>query len=92
MIPTLFALRSGAADGHSAAGDVSSQRTAAAALGIVSAFGAYGGFVIPQVLGLSKSTTGGYEAGLSWFVAAYVVLLAIAVAVAVSGRRRGVRI
>ena len=92
MIPTLFALRSGAADGHHSAGDVSSQRTAAAALGIVSAFGAYGGFVIPQVLGLSKSSTGGYEAGLSWFVAAYVVLLAVTVAVAVHGRRRGVRI
>ncbi|WP_314146453.1 MFS transporter [uncultured Leifsonia sp.] len=92
MIPTLFALRSGAGDGHSSAGDVSSQRTAAAALGIVSAFGAYGGFVIPQVLGLSKSGTGGYGAGLLWFVCAYVVLLAITTAVALYGRRRGVRI
>lgn len=92
MIPTLFALRSGARDGHSSAGDVSAQRTAAAALGIVSAFGAYGGFVIPQVLGLSKSSTGGYGAGLLWFVGAYVVLLAITAAVALYGRRRGVRI
>ena len=92
MIPTLFALRSGATDGHSSAGDVSAQRTAAAALGIVSAFGAYGGFVIPQVLSLSKTTTGGYETGLGWFVIAYVVLLAVTVAVAVHGRRRGVRI
>jgi NNP family nitrate/nitrite transporter-like MFS transporter len=92
MIPTLFALRSGAADGHSSAGDVSAQRTAAAALGIVSAFGAYGGFVIPQVLSLSKTTTGGYETGLGWFVAAYVVLLAVTIAVALHGRRRGVRI
>lgn len=92
MIPTLFALRSGAGDGHSNAGDVSAQRTAAAALGIVSAFGAYGGFVIPQVLGLSKSSTGGYGAGLLWFVCAYVVLLVITAAVALYGRRRGVRI
>ncbi|MDR6972071.1 MFS transporter [Leifsonia shinshuensis] len=92
MIPTLFALRFGAADGHSTAGDVSAQRTAAAALGIVSAFGAYGGFVIPQVLGFSKTSTGGYEAGLLWFVAAYVVFLAITVGVALRGRRRGVRI
>jgi NNP family nitrate/nitrite transporter-like MFS transporter len=92
MIPTLFALRAGAADGHTSAGDVSAQRTAAAALGIVSAFGAYGGFVIPQVLGFSKASTGGYEAGLAWFVAAYAVLLAVTVAVALYGRRRGVRI
>lgn len=92
MIPTMFALRSGAADGHSSAGDIGAQRTAAAALGIISAFGAYGGFIIPQVLGLSKSCTGGYTAGLSWFVAAYVVLLAITVTIALYGRRRGVRI
>ncbi|MGO4535992.1 MFS transporter [Leifsonia sp. 2MCAF36] len=92
MIPTLFALRSGATDGHSTAGDISAQRTAAAALGIVSAFGAYGGFVIPQVLSLSKTSTGGYVTGLGWFVAAYVVFLAITVGVAIHGRRRGVRI
>ncbi|MFP3464100.1 MFS transporter [Leifsonia sp. SIMBA_070] len=92
MIPTLFALRAGAADGHSTAGDISAQRTAAAALGIVSAFGAYGGFVIPQVLGLSKTSTGGYEAGLLWFVGAYAVLLAITVGIALRGRARGVRI
>lgn len=92
MIPTLFALRAGAVDGHSSAGDVSAQRTAAAALGIVSAFGAYGGFVIPQVLGLSKTSTGGYGTGLLWFVAAYVVLLAVTVGIALRGRRRGVRI
>ncbi len=92
MIPTMFALRSGAADGHRTAGDIGSQRTASAALGIISAFGAYGGFIIPQVLGLSKSTTGTYATGLAWFVAAYVVFLGITVAIAVYGRRRGVRI
>ncbi|MFF1573162.1 MFS transporter [Leifsonia sp. NPDC058292] len=92
MIPTLFALRSGAADGERSPGDLGAQRTAAAALGLISAFGAYGGFIIPQVLGLSKSTTGTYTTGLGWFVAAYVVFLGITVAIAVYGRRRGVRI
>jgi NNP family nitrate/nitrite transporter-like MFS transporter len=91
MIPTLFALRAGV-DGLGSAGDVTAQRTAAAALGIVSAFGAYGGFVIPQVLGLSKASTGGYEAGLLWFVGAYAILLAVTVGIALHGRRRGVRI
>jgi NNP family nitrate/nitrite transporter-like MFS transporter len=92
MIPTLFALRAGSADAHRTAGDVSSQRTAAAALGLVSAFGAYGGFIVPQVLGLSKTTTGGYTAGLGWFVAGYVVLLLVTIGVAIRGRRAGVRI
>jgi NNP family nitrate/nitrite transporter-like MFS transporter len=90
MIPTLFALRSGG-DGRDS-GDVTAQRAGAAALGMVSAFGAYGGFVIPQVLGVSKASTGGYEAGLAWFIAAYAVLLALTAGIAVYGRRRGVRI
>ncbi|HEY8282574.1 MAG TPA: MFS transporter, partial [Leifsonia sp.] len=92
MIPTMFALRAGATDAHRQAGDIGAQRTTAAALGIISAFGAYGGFIIPQVLGLSKSTTGTYATGLAWFVAAYVVFLAVTIAIAVYGRRRGVRI
>ena len=92
MIPTLFALRAGVSDAHESSGDVSAQRASAAALGLVSAIGAYGGFVIPQVLGLSKSSTGGYETGLGWFVVAYLVLMVITIAVFVRGRRRGVRI
>ncbi|MBS1907915.1 MAG: MFS transporter [Actinobacteria bacterium] len=92
MIPTLFALRSGTTDAHRSSGDVPARRAAAAALGIVSALGAYGGFVIPQALGASKSATGGYAAGLGWFVAAYAVLLVVTVVVHLRGRRRGVRI
>jgi NNP family nitrate/nitrite transporter-like MFS transporter len=92
MIPTLFALRAGARDGHSSVHDIGARRTAAAALGIISAFGAYGGFIVPQVLGLSESVSGSYAPGLGWFVAAYVLFLSITIAIAVYGRRRGVRI
>jgi NNP family nitrate/nitrite transporter-like MFS transporter len=92
MIPTMFALRAGAADAHRTAGDIGSQRTAAAALGIIAAFGAYGGFIIPQVLGYSKTSTGAYTTGLEWFVVAYVILLGVTIGIAVWGRRRAVRI
>lgn len=87
MIPTVFTARAGVADPHNTAGDVSVQRTTAAALGLISAIGAYGGFVIPQVLGFSKTSTGGYELGLWWFIGGYVVLLVLT---AVFYVRRGV--
>src|SRR5688572_7659042 len=46
MIPSIFAVRGGGT------GNVSTQRKAAAALGLISAIGAYGGFLIPQALNL----------------------------------------
>ncbi len=93
MIPTVFAWRAGAADAHRSSGDIGTQRKAAAALGIIAAIGAYGGFLIPQALGLSKSATGGYGAGLSWFVAAYALMLAVTAVVYVrGGRRSGTRL
>ncbi|MFJ4158905.1 MFS transporter [Microbacterium testaceum] len=69
MIPTIFALRSN--------GGIGAQRKAAAALGLISAIGAYGGFFIPQVLGFSKTTFGSYVPALGSFVAAYVIFLAL---------------
>ena len=93
MIPTVFALKAGAADAHNNAGDISSQRKAAAALGIISAIGAYGGFAIPQLLGLSKTTFGDYTTGLGWFVWTYVGMLVLTAIVYVFGARRaGTRI
>ena len=47
MIPNVFAARGAATAGDALA--VSTQRKGAAALGLISAIGAYGGFVIPQV-------------------------------------------
>lgn len=86
MIPSVFAARTRALGADPAAG-AAMQRKAAAALGIISAIGAYGGFVIPQVLNLSQTATGGYTAAFYGFVAAYGVLLALTVAVYVIPRR-----
>ena len=74
MIPSVFSARSGVKDAHAHSGDVNTQRKTAAALGIISAIGAYGGFVIPQVLGYSKTTTGDYGSAIYAFAGAYVVL------------------
>ena len=92
MIPTVFALRAGTADAHRTAGDVSTQRKAAAALGIISAVGAYGGFAIPQLLGLSKTAFGDYTTALGWFVMAYAVMLIVTAAFYVRPGRSGQRI
>ncbi len=69
MIPTIFALRSN--------NGIGAQRKAAAALGLISAIGAYGGFFIPQLLGFSKTTFGSYTPALGWFALAYVAFLAL---------------
>jgi NNP family nitrate/nitrite transporter-like MFS transporter len=86
MIPMVFALRagsSGAGTARRAPGDddgggrVTAARKASAALGIVSALGAYGGFLVPQLLGASKTATGGYAAAFCGFVACYAALMAL---------------
>ncbi|MFD1719785.1 MFS transporter [Georgenia deserti] len=68
MIPTIFAVRG-------------RTREASAALGLISAVGAYGGFLVPQVLNLSASTTGSYDGAFFGFVATYVVMTAVVVTV-----------
>jgi NNP family nitrate/nitrite transporter-like MFS transporter len=93
MIPTVFSLRSGTKDAHRNAGDVGTQRMTAGALGIISAVGAYGGFIIPQVLGYSKTAFGTYTTGLGWFVIAYAVMVAVTGLVYLrTGLKEGVRI
>ncbi|MEN2740722.1 MFS transporter [Microbacterium sp. X-17] len=86
MIPNVFAGRTRAMGGDAAAA-AAMQRKAAAALGLISAIGAYGGFVIPQVLNASQSSTGGYTAAFVGFVIAYAVLLTLTIAVYVIPRR-----
>lgn len=46
-------------------------------MGIISAIGAYGGFLIPQVLRIVHENTGGYDGAFIGFAAGYLVLLAI---------------
>ena len=53
------------------------ERKASAALGLISAIGAYGGFAIPQVLSAAKTGTGTYNAAFYGFVAFYLVATAI---------------
>lgn len=86
MIPSVFAARAIATSATGSAG-VAMQRKAAAALGLISAIGAYGGFVIPQVLNLSQTTTGAYTAAFYGFVIAYAVLLVLTVLVYIVPRR-----
>jgi len=77
MIPSIFAARAGVADAHNNSGDVSVQRKTSAAIGIISAVGAYGGFIIPQLLGASLAQTGSYANAIWGFVAAYVFFIAV---------------
>lgn len=87
MIPVVFALQG---DGDaSTGGDVSSKRKAAAALGLISAIGAYGGFLIPQALNLSHQATGTYTGAFAAFVGFYAVL--VVVTWALYGRRTATR-
>lgn len=76
MIPAIFALR-----GRGTAADsdqqVSTARKSAAALGLISAIGAYGGFLVPQALGLSATNTGSYVPAFCIFVLAYLGLMTL---------------
>jgi NNP family nitrate/nitrite transporter-like MFS transporter len=77
----VFAVRGGGT------GDVSTQRKAAAALGLISAIGAYGGFLIPQALNLSFQASGGYAGAFLGFVAVYALLLVLTYVVYVRSAR-----
>jgi MFS transporter, NNP family, nitrate/nitrite transporter len=72
MIPAIFRTMAGG-DACGPAAMTISRRQTAAALGFISAVGAYGGFLVPRALGMSVSNTGGIGAALLGFVAFYVV-------------------
>ncbi|WP_245953694.1 MFS transporter [Arthrobacter silvisoli] len=75
MIPVIFATSSRAA--RNGATPAATQRLASSSLGLISAIGAYGGFVIPQVLNASNTASGSYTPAFYGFVAAYVVMLTV---------------
>ncbi len=53
------------------------KRETAAVLGVSSAIGAYGGFLIPQGFSLSRTATGGPQAALYVFIGFYLICAAI---------------
>ena len=63
--------------GVDAPAGVTAARKSAAALGLISAIGAYGGFLVPQLLNASHSSTGGYAAAFYGFVACYLAMMAV---------------
>ncbi|HEY8821388.1 MAG TPA: MFS transporter, partial [Dermatophilaceae bacterium] len=76
MIPAIYRTLAGA-DASAPEAMVNARRQTAAALGVISAVGAYGGFFVPRALGASVSHTGSIEAALVGFVAFYAVCFAV---------------
>lgn len=74
MIPAIF--RRGVDQGDAAA-LTSARRQAAAAIGIISAIGAYGGFLVPRTYGWSTASFGSIVPALYVYVGLYVVMLAV---------------
>jgi NNP family nitrate/nitrite transporter-like MFS transporter len=69
MIPAIYRTMAGA--NPTASAMALSRRQTGAALGFISAVGAYGGFLVPRAFGMSISNTGGIAAALVCFVLFY---------------------
>ncbi|MGZ4444013.1 MAG: MFS transporter [Nocardioidaceae bacterium] len=69
MIPSIF--RSSTDD------EAAAKKQSAAALGLISAVGAYGGFLVPRSFGISVAHTGGIAAALYGFVVFYAVCMGL---------------
>jgi NNP family nitrate/nitrite transporter-like MFS transporter len=76
MIPAIYRNLCGADTGSPVA-LVNARQQTAAALGFISAVGAYGGFLVPRALGMSISNTGSIGAALMGFVVFYAVCFAL---------------
>ena len=73
MIPAIF--RATADEG--AEGTVRAKREAAAAIGIISAVGAFGGFFVPRIYSWASETTGSIEPAMFVYVGVYCTMLAV---------------
>jgi NNP family nitrate/nitrite transporter-like MFS transporter len=76
MIPAIYRTLAGGDDCGPVA-LATSRRQTAAALGFISAVGAYGGFLVPRAFGASVSNTGGIGAALVGFVVFYALCLGV---------------
>jgi NNP family nitrate/nitrite transporter-like MFS transporter len=76
MIPAIFR-RLGSERGGSAEDLATMRRQAAGAIGIASAVGAFGGFLVPICYAWSRSATGSIVPALWFYVGLFVVMLAV---------------
>jgi NNP family nitrate/nitrite transporter-like MFS transporter len=76
MIPAIYRSLAGGDNAGPVALTISRRQTAAA-LGFISAIGAYGGFLVPRALGMSVSNTGSIGAALVGFVVFYAVCFSV---------------
>ena len=74
MIPAIFRHGVDASDAEAVA---TSKRQAAAAIGIISAIGAYGGFLVPRTYGWATEAFGSIVPALYVYVGLYAVMLAV---------------
>ena len=74
MIPAIFRHE---VDGEDAGAVTVARRQAAAAIGIISAVGAYGGFLVPRTYGWSTESFGSIVPALYVYVGVYAVMLAV---------------
>jgi MFS transporter, NNP family, nitrate/nitrite transporter len=74
MIPAIFRHE---VDGDDAGAVTLARRQAAAAIGIISAIGAYGGFLVPRTYGWSTESFGSIVPALYVYVGVYAVMLAV---------------
>ena len=79
MIPVIFRefnlRRAGRGEGTEEGALARARRETAAVLGLSSAIGAIGGYLIPRSFGASIKATGGPTTALSWFLGYYVVCI-----------------
>lgn len=74
MIPIIFTR---GVDANDQGEFVKAKRVAAAAMGIIAAIGAYGGFVVPRTFAISQSQTGSLAAALYLFIVFYILCMVL---------------